>query len=260
MRRYDALACYPAKSGRLGGNANRGSAPRGWEEGREVDLLDSDPAFVLARRLAAKCRTSAERSYRVADCDTSLMTELRSTLLESFRWRSDPPAWPEERAYFADYSLWWREATVLHQVGAALAGLFPDAEATVVLGSESHGSLVGALVATHLGTGFAEVRKEPQRASDDDAWLTQRTRPDYRDRQLELAVRRSVLRGGDRVLFVDDWAASGGQALACQGLVNQAGAHWIGAAVIVDGLESAATRRELNLRSVLRLRELQRLS
>lgn len=84
-------------------------------------------------------------------------------------------------------------------------------------------------------------------------------RPDYRDRHLELAVQRSVLRCGYRVLFVDDLAASGGQAHACQGLVNQAGAKWIGAAVIVDGLESAATRRELNLGSVLRLRELERL-
>ena len=187
------------------------------------------------------------------------MTELRSALLDGFRWRSDPPAWPEDRAYFADYSLWWREPAVLHKLGAALADLFPNAGATVVLGSESHGSLLGALVATHLGVGFAEVRKEPRRASDDDSWLTQRTQPDYRDRHLELAVRRSVLRGADRVLFVDDWAASGGQALACQGLVNQAGARWIGAAVIVDGLESAPNRRELNLRSVLRLRELERL-
>ena len=47
------------------------------------------------------------------------------------------------------------------------------------------------------------------------------------------AVRRSVLRNGDRVLFVDDWAASGGQALACQHLVHEGGATWLGAAVVL---------------------------
>lgn len=180
-------------------------------------------------------------------------------MLAGFRWRSNPSAWPDERAYFADYSLWWRDPVVIRHVGEALAALFPDASPTVVLGSESHGSLLGPLVAAHLGVGFAEVRKGPKRASDDDAWFTQRTRPDYRDRHLDLAVRRSVLRGGDRVLFVDDWAASGGQALACRGLADQAGAQWVGSAVIVDGLESAATRRQLILRSIFRLREFDRL-
>ena len=69
-------------------------------------------------------------------------------------------------------------------------------------------------------------------------------------------MHRSLLCGGDCVLFVDGWAASGGQALAYQSLVDQAGAHWIGAAVIVDGLESAAARHEFTRRSLLRLREL----
>ena len=75
---------------------------------------------------------------------------------------------------------------------------------------------------------------------------------------LDLAVRRSVLRTGDRVLFVDEWAATGGQALACRQLVDDADAHWLGAAVVVDALESSADRRTLNLRGLLHVRELNR--
>lgn len=71
-------------------------------------------------------------------------------------------------------------------------------------------------------------------------------------------MRRSVFGPGDRVLFVDDWAATGGQALACQQLVHDAQASWLGAAVIVDALESAAARRTLGLRGLLHLRDLRR--
>lgn len=67
-----------------------------------------------------------------------------------------------------------------------------------------------------------------------------------------------MLRGGDRVLFVDDWVATGGQGIACQQLIQDGGGTWLGAAVVVDGLESARDRRALNLRGLLHLRELER--
>ncbi|WP_449385853.1 phosphoribosyltransferase family protein [Cellulomonas soli] len=184
------------------------------------------------------------------------MTDLRANLISGFSWRSDPPVWPESRKEYADCSAWWRDSSVLLEIGAALAGLFRDAEPTVVLGTESHGFLLGPLVARHLGIGFAAVRKRPERGSHDDVWLVRRTPPDYRDRHLDLAVPRSVLRTGDRVLFVDEWAATGGQALACRQLVDDAEARWLGAAVVVDALENSADRRALNLRGLLHVREL----
>jgi adenine phosphoribosyltransferase len=51
-------------------------------------------------------------------------------------------------------------------------------------------------------------------------------------------------------------SASGGQAIACQPLVHDGGAAWLGAAVIVDGLENSADRRSLSLRALLHLRDL----
>jgi adenine phosphoribosyltransferase len=187
------------------------------------------------------------------------VTDLRKALFAHFRWRSDPPQWPDERTYYADYTLWWLQPTILSEIGPALGELFAQEPVSLVMGTVAHGSLLGPLVANHLGVGFAEVRKGVRRASDDDPWLTRRTPPDYQDRHLELAIRRSQLNSGDRVLFVDDWIASGGQAIACQHLTSAAGAHWVGAAVIVDGLERASTRRELNVRSLINLRELDRL-
>jgi adenine phosphoribosyltransferase len=212
----------------------------------------------VARRLRHEHGTAAcaDVILLVTDATLTPVNELRAKLISEFRWRSDPPVWPESTTSYADYSGWWRDAAILSGIGQGLASLFPDPVATVVMGTESRGSLLGPLVACHLGIGFAEVRKEAERASDDDVWLRRRTPPDYRDRHLDLAVRRSVLRKGDRVLFVDDWAASGGQALACQQLVHDGEATWLGAAVIVDGLENSADRRRLRLHALLHLRDL----
>lgn len=179
---------------------------------------------------------------------------VRERLVASFTWRTDP--WSEYR--YADDSEWWRHPEIVAGLGACLAGLNSQASAaaTVVMGTESRGFAVALLVAAHLGIGVAEVRKEPERASDDDRWLTQLTVPDYQDRHLELALRRSCLRTGDRVLFVDDWIETGAQAVACRQLVSQAGAVWLGAHVMVDGLTNASVRRELGVARILHRRDL----
>jgi hypothetical protein len=89
--------------------------------------------------------------------------------------------------------------------------------------------MLGALVALELGVGLIEVRKDPdrQQLADSDAWLSQTTRPDYRDRHLSLGFRRGLLQSGDRVVFVDDWIETGSQALAIQGLVEAAGGDMV---------------------------------
>ena len=142
------------------------------------------------------------------------------------------------------------------QLGPALAALHDDARPTVVMGTESKGMVLAALVSVHLGVGTAHVRKEPDRTSHTDEWITQRTIPDYRDRNMLLAVRRSQVPANHRVLFVDDWVDTGGQMMACHRLVEQAGATWLGAAVVVDGLEDSGQRRKYNVRSLLHMRDL----
>jgi len=177
---------------------------------------------------------------------------LNERLKASFRWvgdRTDPD-------YRADVTGWWRDATILRDLGPALAEMFADAQINVVMGTQSRGSLVGALTAQSLGVGLAEVRKDPGHAADSDAWWVTNTAPDYRDRHLRLGLRRSLIHSGDRVLFVDDWIDTGAQAKACRGLVDMSGATWVGAAIIVDGLESASLRRELGVRSLLHIRDL----
>ncbi len=181
-----------------------------------------------------------------------LVEEVKSGLRRAFTWRGDRT----DEDYYADVTGWWRRPELLAGLGPALAGLFAGRPPTVVLGPESRGCLLGSLVALHLGVGFVEVRKDRGPAADSEAWLHRTTPPDYRDRHLSLGFPKHLLGGGDRVLFVDDWIETGGQAQSARLLTEDAEATWLGAATVVDGLRSNQVRRQLNVRSLLHVREL----
>ncbi len=178
--------------------------------------------------------------------------EFLDDLRDAFAWRSDRT----DRRSYADVTGWWAAPAILRRLGPALAGLFREARPTVILGPQSRGALLGALVALESGIGLVELRKNPTPAADSDHWLTTRTPPDYLDRNLHLGARREHLPSGHRVLFVDDWIDTGGQAVAARALVDQAGATWCGAAVVVDGLRDSRLRRELDVRCLTRSRDL----
>jgi adenine phosphoribosyltransferase len=128
---------------------------------------------------------------------------VRSRLRSAFVWRDG------DGDQYADLTGWWRDADLLRLLGPALAQLFPEAAPTVVLGPDSRGSLVGPLVALHLGVGFVEVRKNRTPASDSDQWIRRTTPPDYHDRHIEFGFRRDLVRSSDQVLVIDDWIATG---------------------------------------------------
>ena len=105
---------------------------------------------------------------------------LLAGLKNAFRWRGDRT----DEHQLADPSGWWADPTVLAGLGRGLAALFPDEQPTVVVGPQSRGMLVGALVATQLEVGLVELRKDPTPAADSDRWIVAHTPPDYRDRTL----------------------------------------------------------------------------
>jgi adenine phosphoribosyltransferase len=177
--------------------------------------------------------------------------ELRRRLAAAYVTRQDR----YDRWGYADITGWWRDPGLLRDLGPALGDLY-DERPTVVIGPQSRGALVGALTATALGVGFVEARKEIAQATDSDRWVQRTTGPDYRDRHVVFGFRRGLVRPGDRVLMVDDWADTGATARVVRALVDDCEAHWIGVACIVDGLADARLRHDLPLRGLLDLRTL----
>jgi adenine phosphoribosyltransferase len=143
----------------------------------------------------------------------------------------------------------------LRGLGAALAGLY-DVSPTVVVGPASRGLLVGALTAAAVDVGFVELRKDRGPVTDSDQWISGTTGPDYQDRHVVFGFRRQLVRAGDRVLMVDDWADTGATARTARAMVEESGAQWIGAACIVDGLTDPRLRHDLPLRALLDVRQL----
>ena len=180
-------------------------------------------------------------------------SDIRERLRAAFVWRSDRT----DDYKFADLTGIWRDATLLRSLGPALAELFlVDSAPTVVLGLDSRGSLVGPLVAVYLGVGFVEVRKNRVPATDSDLWIRRTTPPDYHDRHLELGFRRDLVNSADRVLVTDDWIETGSQVRTVRHMVDSVNATWLGVACIVDALVEPRLRRDLQVRSLVHVRDL----
>ena len=176
-----------------------------------------------------------------------MASDLRDRLRAGFRW-TDPG--PGTDLLVSDRSGWWRDPFVLDEIGPGLAGLFPDTTPTVVVSPEVTGFLIGPLVARALGVGFVEAYRAGARRPIAEPMTWAEVPSDHRgDRQL-LGVRTRLVTPADRVLVVDDWAATGAQARGLSALVAALGATTVGTAVIVDECHPAVAA-ELGIRGLL---------
>jgi adenine phosphoribosyltransferase len=103
-----------------------------------------------------------------------------------------------------------------------------------IAGIESRGFVLGAAVAGHLGVGFAAIRKSDGLYPGET--LSARTAADYRGREHVFRLQRAAVIPGERIALVDDWFESGSQGLIGRGLLEEAGAVYAGASIIIDQL------------------------
>jgi adenine phosphoribosyltransferase len=176
----------------------------------------------------------------------TVTADLRDRLRAAFRWTD-----PGDGYLVSDRSGWWRDPLILAGLGDALAGLFPAARPTVVVSPEVTGFLIGPLVARSLGAGFVEAYRAGARRPIAEP-MTWTEVVDHRGEVQFLGVRHDLLGPDDRVLVVDDWAATGAQA---RGLRALAGDRYVGTAVIVDECPPSVSA-ELTLRGLLSGQEL----
>jgi adenine phosphoribosyltransferase len=153
------------------------------------------------------------------------MSELAGDLLARFRWVEG----------HADI---WRllyDNNLFCRLAAALADPFRREEISKVAGIEARGFILGAAVALELHAGFVAVRKPGGLFPGEK--LVRLTPADYRQTETELRLQQQSLSRGDRVVLVDDWFETGSQALTAKALIEEAGAEFVGASVIVDQLQ-----------------------
>jgi adenine phosphoribosyltransferase len=131
----------------------------------------------------------------------------------------------------------------LRRAAVAVAEPFRSAGVHRVAGIEARGFVLASCVALELGCGFVAVRKPGSIHPGPKIELT--APPDWRGLETTLRLQRHVIRPGERVLIVDDWAETGSKALTARRLIEACGGVYAGCSLLVDQLPDAV-REELD--------------
>ena len=138
------------------------------------------------------------------------------------------PDFPEPGIQFKDLTPLLADAAGLAAVTDALATVAADAD--LVAGIDARGFLLGAAVATKLGTGVLAVRKGgklPPPVHSETYQL------EYGTAKLEIPA-EGIDITGRRVIIIDDVLATGGTLAATHRLLTSGGATVTGAAVVLE--------------------------
>ena len=139
------------------------------------------------------------------------------------------PDFPKAGILFYDITTLLQDPAGFRAAVDSLAEPFGDQRIDIVVGIESRGFIFGAAVADRIGAGFTPVRKPgklPSRTVRASYAL------EYGTDSLEM--HDDAIRGGQRVLIVDDLLATGGTARATTELVKRLGGEVHALAFLIE--------------------------
>jgi xanthine phosphoribosyltransferase len=117
--------------------------------------------------------------------------------------------------------------------GQELARRFQNIGATKVLTAEISGIAPALTTALHLGLPVVYARKQKPITMPDQVFLTL-TPSHTKGRTVELIISPEYLAGGERVLIIDDFLATGATILGLARLAQTAGAKIVGIGALIE--------------------------
>ena len=125
------------------------------------------------------------------------------------------------------------DPALMDACGRELARRFQQAGATKVLTAEISGIAPALTTAYHLGLPVVYARKQKPITMPDQVFLT--LSPSHtKGRMVELIVSPEYLGGGERILIIDDFLASGATILGLARLTQTAGSTLVGIGALVE--------------------------
>jgi xanthine phosphoribosyltransferase len=122
---------------------------------------------------------------------------------------------------------------LMNACGKELARLFKDVGASKILTAEISGIAPAVLAAYHMGLPVVYARKHKPITMPDQVFLT--LAPSHtKGRTVELIVSPEYLAGGEKVLIIDDFLASGATILGLARLAEAAGAKIVGIGTLIE--------------------------
>lgn len=125
------------------------------------------------------------------------------------------------------------DPALMNVCGQELARRFQDVGASKVLTAEISGIAPAVTTAFHMGLPVVYARKHKPITMPDQVLLT--LAPSHtKGRTVELIVSPEYLAGGERVLIIDDFLASGATILGLVRLAQTAGATIVGIGILIE--------------------------
>ncbi len=144
--------------------------------------------------------------------------------------------------------------------GREFARLFREIGATKILTAEISGIAPAVTAGIHMGLPVVYARKHKPITMPDQVLLT--LSPSHtKGRMVELIVSPEYLAGGERVLIIDDFLASGATILGLVRLAETAGARLVGIGVLIEkifeGGRGALSHLGVPIESLARIRSME---
>jgi len=125
------------------------------------------------------------------------------------------------------------DPALMDACGQEFARRFKDIGATKVLTAEISGIAPALTTALHLGLPVVYARKHKPITMPDQVLLT--LSPSHtKGRMVELIVSPEYLAGGERIVIIDDFLASGATVLGLVRLAQIVGAHVVGIGALIE--------------------------
>jgi adenine phosphoribosyltransferase len=159
----------------------------------------------------------------------------------------DIPDFPKPGILFRDITPLLASPKAFRYAIGELANHYRDRNVDSVVAAEARGFIFAAPLALELDVAFVPVRKPGKLPADTHAF---RYELEYGSDTLEMHT--DGLCEGENVLVVDDLLATGGTVEACCKLVEQAGAHVVACAFLIE-LAALGGARRIAPREVFRL-------
>ena len=125
------------------------------------------------------------------------------------------------------------DPVLMDACGREFAQIFEDIGATKVLTAEISGIAPAVTTGLHLGLPVVYARKHKPITMPDQVFLTL-TPSHTKGRTVELIISPEYLAGGEKVLIIDDFLASGATILGLVHLAQSAGANVIGIGTLIE--------------------------
>jgi xanthine phosphoribosyltransferase len=143
--------------------------------------------------------------------------------------------------------------------GREFARRFKDIGATKVLTAEISGIAPALTTALHLGLPVVYARKHKPITMPDQVLLTSAIHT--KGRMVELIVSPEYLAGGERIIIIDDFLASGATVLGLVRLAHTVGAQIVGIGALVEkifeGGRLALAHLDVPIESLARIRSME---